>query len=175
MNIRFFLICFFLIQVVYGQRKLKAELEFKYRPHKCDSSSIIPSSEEFPLVNQELYVFRDGTCVDTIVTDQNGRVIIKYSPGTYLLFEPWKIKKGTPDGSPKTEYIYDCLMRHWAKPNYKLVVNTEDFQLEYYEATASRCPNQLPCLKTRHLPKLFIRDNKAGKPAEKTSPSSKKK
>lgn len=170
MNIHVFLSVVLLLQIIYGQRKLKAELEFRYRPFKCDSSSIIPSTEELPLVNQELYVFHEGKCMDTIVTDQNGLAVIRYYPGTYLLYEPWKIRKGTPDGSPKTDFIADCLMRQWSKPNYKLVVNAEDFQLEYYEATASRCPNQLPCLKTRHLPKLFKVDTKASRPSG-TSPA----
>jgi hypothetical protein len=157
-----------------SQIKLKMELEFKYRPVSCDSSKIIPSTEEYPLAQQTLFIFQDNKFLDSIKTNESGKAIVKYYPGNYQIFEKWKYYKKTPDGTPMSDYLTDCLTKEWAKPSYRLIVKEDDFSLEYVGVVASRCPNQMPCLKMRHLPKLFKYDPKAT-PQKSTAPNKKSK
>lgn len=147
---------------VIAQKKFKVELEFKYKQPYCGSAKPTPEQQaaadtERPLDKQMFYVYLDNKCVDTLLTNDSGKVVIKYLPGTYYLFEPWKVLKKTPDASPITDFHKACLVKEWAKPNYKLTIKEDDFTLDYYEISASRCSNQLACLKVRHLPKLIKR------------------
>ncbi|MBS1651223.1 MAG: hypothetical protein JSU07_04355 [Bacteroidetes bacterium] len=146
-----------------AQRKLKMELGFTYKQPYCGAAKPtveqqLEAQRERPLDKQKFYVFKENICVDTIITNDSGLVRVKYLTGTYFLFEPWKVEKKTPDGSPMTDFFKACLEKEWKKPNYKLTVNNEDFKLEYYEISISRCSNQLACLKVRHLPKLIKRN-----------------
>lgn len=145
-----------------AQKKFKVELEFKYKQPYCGAAKPTPEQQlaadtERPLDKQTFYVYLENKCVDTLITNDSGKVVIKYLPGTYYLFEPWKILKKTPDGSPITDFHKTCLVKEWAKPNYKLTIKEDDFTLDYFEISASRCSNQLACLKVRHLPKLIKR------------------
>jgi hypothetical protein len=141
----------------FSQVKYKMELEIKYTQPYCGGAKPTPemveeSKKEKPLTNTKFYVYRDNKCIDTIKTNENGTVIVRLEAGTYFLFETWKQFKRTPDGSPKTDFFADCLKKAWAQPNYKLTVVEGDMKMDYYEVSASRCPNQYACLKVRHLP-----------------------
>jgi hypothetical protein len=171
---KLFLLLFLIVVICHSQIKLKMELEFKYRPVQCDSSKIIPSSEEYPLAQQTLFILQDNKFLDSIKTNESGKAIVKYYPGNYQIFEKWKYYKKTPDGTPMSDYLTDCLTKEWAKPSYRLIVKEDDFNLEYVGVVASRCPNQMPCLKMRHLPKLFKYDPKAS-PSKTTAPKKKAK
>ncbi|MGZ4043203.1 MAG: hypothetical protein ACXVO9_08375, partial [Bacteroidia bacterium] len=143
-------------------KKLKLELTFKYTKPYCGGAKptaamIEESKKERPLAKQRFYVYQDNKCIDSLLTNDSGNVIVKYYPGTYFLFEPWKHFKKTPDNSPMGDFFKDCLAKEWAKPNYKVIIGDEDFQMIYYEISLSRCPNQLACLKVRHLPSQIKR------------------
>lgn len=145
-----------------AQKKFKVELEFKYKQPYCgaakpNAQQIAEAEIERPLDKQTFYVYLNNICFDTLLTNDSGRVVIKYLPGVYNLFEPWKILKKTPDGSPVTDFHKPCLAKEWAKPNYELTIKEDDFNLKYFEISASRCSNQLACLKVRHLPSLIKR------------------
>jgi hypothetical protein len=162
MNKLFLLFCCILALAANAQKKLKLELSFKYTKPYCGGAKPTPamveeSKKERPLPNQKFYVYKDNKCVDSLVTNDSGNVIIKYFPGTYYLFEPWKHFKSTPDNSPLTDFFKDCLVKEWAKPNYKVTISDDDFKMIYYEISASRCPNQYACLKVRHLPSQIKR------------------
>lgn len=147
---------------VFSQAKMKIELVFKYTKPYCGTAKLSAEKlaevqKEAPLAKWKFYVYKDNICVDTIHTNDSGKVIVKYFPGTYYLFESWKQFKKTPDGSPMKDFFKDCLVKEWAKPNYKLNISEEDFTMDYYEVSASRCSNQLACLKVRHLPSQIKR------------------
>jgi hypothetical protein len=141
----------------FAQKKLKGELTFRYNKPGCTGTKASAEKKDAPLPNQKFYVYKDNICVDSLVTNDSGNVIIKYYPGTYFLFEPWKHFKKTPDNSPITDFFADCLKKEWAKPNYKVTIAEEGFKMDYYEVSASRCPNQYACLKVRHLPSQIKR------------------
>ncbi|MBA3662695.1 MAG: hypothetical protein H0W61_00605 [Bacteroidetes bacterium] len=157
MNKLFLLLCVCLTLSVHAQKKLKLELNFKYSKPNCNGAKTTTSMGEKLLAKQRLYVYQDNKCVDSLMTNDSGNVIVKYYPGTYFLFEPWKHFKKTPDNSPISDFFKDCLVKEWAKPNYKVIIGDEDFQMIYYEISLSRCPNQLACLKVRHLPSQIKR------------------
>lgn len=145
-----------------AQKKFKVELEFRYKQPYCGNAKPTPKQYEAatierPLDKQTFYIFQNNKCVDTLITNDSGKVVVKYLPGEYFLFEPWKVLKKTPDGSSITDFHKTCLVKEWAKPNYKLTIKEDDFTLDYYEISASRCSNQLACLRVRHLPKLIKR------------------
>jgi len=154
-SILLFLLC--LCGINQAQVKFKVELAFKYIKPNCAQGKANAKvqeelKKEVPLANQKFYVYKDNKLVDSLKTNDSGKVFVKYYPGTYLLFEPWKHFKKTPDGSSMTDFFKDCLVKEWTKPNYKLTIVEGDFKMEYYEVSASRCPNQYACLKVRHLP-----------------------
>lgn len=156
----FIVICFSL-SVFCNAQRMKIEIEFRYGKPDCSGKyktdvAIYNSRVDKPLANQRFYVYQSGTCVDSIVTNDSGFVVINYPPGRYYLYEPWKHFKKTPDGSPTTEFFADCLPKEWIKPNYYLTIE-EDGQLkmDYLEISASRCTFQYPCLKVRHLPSVI--------------------
>lgn len=162
MRLLFILLGFTVSFNLIAQKKFKIELEFKYKQPYCgtakpNAKQIADADIERPLDKQTFFVYLNNLCVDTILTNDSGKVIIKYLPGTYYLFEPWKILKKTPDGSPVTDFHKACLAKEWAKPNYELTIKEDDFNLKYFEISASRCSNQLACLKVRHLPALIKR------------------
>lgn len=142
-------------------QKLKIEIEFRYGKPNCSgkyitTNEIQNSKVDRPLANQKFYVYQSGTCVDSIKTNDSGLVVIKYPPGRYYLYEPWKHFKKTPDGSPMSDFFPDCLVKEWVKPNYYLTIELDgQYKMDYLEISASRCPFQYPCLKVRHLPKLI--------------------
>jgi hypothetical protein len=141
-----------------AQKKIKLELTFKYvKPDCSGKKKTKEAGKEVPLVNQRFYVYQDNKCIDSLRTNDSGNVIIKYYPGTYFLFEPWKHFKKTPDNSPMSDFFKDCLVKEWAKPNYKVSIGDDDFKMDYYEISASRCNNQYACLKVRHLPSQIKR------------------
>lgn len=145
-----------------AQVKMKIELVFKYtKPYcggaKLSAEKLAEVQKETPLSKWKFYVYKDNQCIDSIQTNDSGKVIVKYFPGTYYLFESWKQFKKTPDNSPMKDFFKDCLVKEWAKPNYKLTISEGDFTMDYYEISASRCPNQLACLKVRHLPSQIKR------------------
>lgn len=139
---------------VNAQTKYKVELEFKYTKPDCSAKAgkAATVKNDTPLANQRLYVYKDNKLVDSLKTNEEGKAFIKYTAGVYSLYEPWKHFKGTPDGSPKTDFFADCLAKEWAKPSYKLTVAEGDFKMDYHDVSVSRCPNQYVCLKVRHLP-----------------------
>ncbi|MCW3076937.1 MAG: hypothetical protein JWO32_1546 [Bacteroidetes bacterium] len=145
-----------------AQKKLKVELTFKYTKPYCGGAKptaamVEESKKELPLPNHRLYVYQDNKCIDSLRTNDSGNVIVKYYPGTYFLFETWKHFKKTPDSSPAKDFFGDCLAKEWAKPNYKVVIAEDDLKMIYYEISLSRCSNQYPCLKVRHLPSQIKR------------------
>ncbi len=163
MKFNLFLISVFCLFITAKAQKIKIELEFKYKQPYCGSAKptadmIAEADKEKPLDNQKFYVYQNDKCIDTIKTNDLGTVIIKYLPGTYFLFEPWKQFKKTPDASPISDFNKTCLAKEWLKPNYKITINNEtDFKMDYYEISASRCAHQLACLKVRHLPSIIKR------------------
>jgi hypothetical protein len=148
------LVLFSLAFTTKAQIKYKVELEFKYTKPDCSAKANKNAvvKNDSPLANQKLYVYKDGQPVDSLKTDDEGKVFVKYYPGVYSLFEPWKHFKKTPDGSPTSDFFADCLAKEWAKPSYKLTVAEGDFRMDYHDVSASRCPNQYVCLKVRHIP-----------------------
>lgn len=156
MNKLILLFCVCISITSMAQKKLKGELTFRYNKPNC-SGSKASEKKDAPLPNQKFYVYKDNKCVDSLITNDSGNVIIKYYPGTYFLFEPWKHYKKTPDNSPLTDFFIDCLKKEWVKPNYKVTIAEEGFKMDYYEVSASRCPNQYACLKVRHLPSQIKR------------------
>lgn len=141
----------------FAQKKIKLELTFRYTKPYCgvakpSSVQLADSKKDRPLPKQKFFVYQNNKCVDSLITNDSGNVIVKYYPGTYYLFEPWKHFKSTPDNSPLTDFFDDCLAKEWVKPNYKVTILEGNFNMIYYEVSASRCPNQLACLKVRHLP-----------------------
>ncbi|MBI2721970.1 MAG: hypothetical protein HYX39_07335 [Bacteroidetes bacterium] len=160
---KLFLVAFVVItSIAAGQKKIKLELTFKYtKPYcgagKASAAQQADSKKERPLPNQKFFVYQNNTCIDSLITNDSGNVVVKYYPGTYFLFEPWKHFKKTPDNSPITDFFGDCLAKEWIKPNYKVTISDGDLLMIYYEISASRCPNQLACLKVRHLPSQIKR------------------
>ena len=160
MNKLFFVFCFCLSIFCQAQR-IKLEIEFRYgKPDcsgKCKTDAQIQNSKvDLPLANQRFYIYQSGRCVDSIKTNDSGLVVIKYPPGRYYLYEPWKHNKKTPDGSPASDFFPDCLAKEWVKPNYYLTIELDGtYKMDYMEISASRCSFQYPCLKVRHLPTLI--------------------
>ncbi|MEI8137010.1 MAG: hypothetical protein WCH21_06785 [Bacteroidota bacterium] len=156
----FFIFCFCLSFFCQAQR-IKLEIEFRYgQPDcsgKCKTDAEIQNSKiDKPLAHQRFYVFQSGHCFDSIKTNDSGLVVIKYPPGRYYLYEPWKHFKRTPDGSPMTDFFSDCIIKEWVKPNYYLTIEMDgEYKMTYLEISASRCSFQYPCLKVRHLPTLI--------------------
>ena len=160
MNKLFFAFCFFLSLLCQAQR-MKIEIEFRYGQPDCSGrcktdAEIQNSKVDKPLANQRFYIYQSGNCVDSIITNDSGTVIIKYPPGRYYLYEPWKYFKRTPDCSPMSDFFPDCLVKEWVKPNYYLTIEMDgQYKMTYLEISASRCSFQYPCLKVRHLPTLI--------------------
>jgi hypothetical protein len=144
---------------ISAQKKMKLELTFKYLKPNCRGAKkkTAVAEKEVPLPNWRFYVYQDNKCIDSIRTNDSGNVIVKYYPGTYYLFESWKHFKKTPDNSPIGDFYKDCMVKEWAKPNYKVTIGEDDFRMDYYEISASRCNNQYACLKVRHLPSQIKR------------------
>lgn len=162
MNRLILLLCVCITIKGNAQKKIKLELTFNYvKPYcggaKPTAQQQADAKKEIPLTNQKFYVYQNNKCIDSLLTDGNGNAIIKYFPGTYYLFEPWKHFKKTPDGSPATDFFMDCLKKEWAIPNYLVSITDGDYKMTYYEMSLSRCPNQYPCLKVRHLPSQIKR------------------
>jgi hypothetical protein len=141
MNKLFFAFCFFLSLLCQAQR-MKIEIEFRYGQPDCSGrcktdAEIQNSKVDKPLANQRFYIYQSGNCVDSIITNDSGTVIIK-------------------DGSPMSDFFPDCIVKEWVKPNYYLTIEMEgQYKMTYLEISASRCSFQYPCLKVRHLPTLI--------------------
>jgi hypothetical protein len=149
------------LSVLCHAQRIKIEIEFRYGlpdcSGKCKTDAEIQNSKvDKPLAKQRFYVYQSGVCVDSIRTNDSGLVIIKYPPGRYYLYEPWKHFKKTPDNSPIADFFPDCLAKEWVKPNYYLTIEMDgQYKMTYNEISASRCPFQYACLKVRHLPTLI--------------------
>ncbi|MDP3567318.1 prealbumin-like fold domain-containing protein [Sediminibacterium sp.] len=156
----FFAFCF-LLSIFCQAQRIKLEIEFRYgKPDcsgRCKTDEQIQNSKiDKPLANQRFYIYQSGVCVDSIKTNDSGLVVIKYPPGRYYLYEPWKHFKKTPDGSPMSDFFPDCIVKEWVKPNYYLTIEMDgEYKMTYLEISASRCSFQYPCLKVRHLPSLI--------------------
>ncbi|MBK9285594.1 MAG: hypothetical protein IPM51_14935 [Sphingobacteriaceae bacterium] len=146
----------FVSNLIFAQEIHKVELIFRYTPPVCNEGKAADTTKMFitdrPLKNTKFYVYKDKHCIDSIITDEEGIVVIKLTDGEFFLFEEWKQFKRTPDGSPKSDFFADCLVKVWQKPNYKIVFANDEVTMTYYEVSASRCPDAYACLKVRHLP-----------------------
>lgn len=159
MKVKFFIITFIYLSFFCSAQKYKIELQFNYKQPYCGGIQPSPESvaeleKDKVIDNYKFYVYRKSKCIDSVLTNNDGKIILNYKAGTYNLLEDWKHFKKTPDGSPLNEYDKTCLKKEWSKSNYKLtIITTTNFKLELVDIIIKgKCFYKYPCLIKRHLP-----------------------
>ncbi len=103
-----------------------------------------------PYANKKLIRISGNNKIDTVTTDANGYIKMKYVAGKFQFFEPWKYYKQIPNGESSNNIKMDCIALEWAKPDVIINVGKKITTINNIEYV--RCPYQFPCLIQKHLP-----------------------
>lgn len=118
------------------------------------------SNQPKPYPNFKLFFVSKKGKLDSAVTDDKGLLKITLKNGTYKIMEGWKLKKGTPNGQPLSDYKLECLKTQWSKElqtfsivkGKVLVTKTNPQPLKVHLDLP--CDYAVPCLEVKHIPPM---------------------
>jgi hypothetical protein len=98
------------------------------------------------LIREGNYNNPEEPVIDSLISDKEGKFIIKLAPGTYSLIEPWKKGKfAVPQNSQYTTYDTACYRKRYYESDYTLVVKNK---MKDVAITFQRyCSWSQPCVK----------------------------
>lgn len=135
----------------------KVNFKFTFTMPYCGGAKPTPeilAQAEKPqmLTSQKIYFKNIKTNkLDSVTTNQIGEVNKLLKSGTYLLIEPWRHLKQTPDGDILSKYDENCLKSEWTKSFYTLTVTKKTTKLQTININYD-CPHNFPCLLEIHKP-----------------------
>ncbi len=140
-----------------GCAQTKVSFKFTFTMPYCGGAKPTPeilAQSEKPqlLTSQKIYFINAKTNkLDSVTTNQMGEVSKVLKSGTYLLIEPWRLLKQTPDGDISSKYDENCLKTEWTKSLYTLIVTRKTTKLQTININYV-CPHNFPCLLDIHKP-----------------------
>lgn len=118
------------------------------------------SNQSKPYANFKLFFVNKRGRLDSAITDDKGILKISLKNGTYKLMEGWKLKKGTPNGQPLSDYSLECLKTEWGKSLQTIsvvkgkVVATKTNPQPLKIHLDLPCDYAVPCLEVKHIPPM---------------------
>lgn len=118
------------------------------------------SSQPKPYANFKLFFVSKKGKIDSAETDDKGILKITLKNGTYKVMEGWRLKKGTPNGQPLSDYKLECLKTQWGKELQLIslvkgkVVTTKTTPQPLKIHLDLLCDYAVPCLEERHIPPM---------------------
>ncbi len=101
--------------------------------------------------NQTIYLYKKNKCVDSIVTDKEGKFSKKLNHGKYAMFLPYKHYKTIPFGSTN-DFKMECMEKEWLIPDAILKVSWKGTHRINYRIAIQFCEWQYNCLKNIRIP-----------------------
>ncbi len=141
--------CFFL--PLTAQWKKKVTLQYFIAKSDCAGASGTGGGRKvyltnLPFANQKIYLYKKNKCIDTLITDKEGKISTKLSYGKYKLFISWKHHKKVPYGN-ETFYDMDCLRKEWTKCNGYIKIGFMSRHVVSFDIGLEPCPWEYPCIK----------------------------
>lgn len=138
----------------FSQTKVNVEIlqKFNYCGGAKPPAEILAQYEKpRPYANKKLIIVSANGKTATTTTDSNGYLKVKLKPGSYKLYEEWRYKKSTPDGSDIKNFDKACLQTAWAKVDITINAQkkTQEIKVTIDDAY---CQHTIPCLTNPHLP-----------------------
>ena len=87
-------------------------------------------------------------------TNAQGVVKISLKPGNYKLYEVWRIRQKTYDGSDLKKFDKDCLLQEWKKEFAILKVDVKGGNYSETNGIQVPCYYAIPCLLDTYRPNL---------------------
>lgn len=104
-----------------------------------------------PFANQTIYLYKKNKCVDSIVTDKEGKFSKKLKLGKYNMFLSYKHHKTVPFGTTN-DFKMDCMEKEWLLPDAVLKVSWRGTHRSNTRIGIQFCEWQYNCIKTIRIP-----------------------
>jgi hypothetical protein len=154
-----FYILFFFAIIKYNAQSRAVELKFDVKNQDCsgvgieqiDGKVLASQHKKNVFSNQTIYMYKNGKCVDSLVTDSLGWVRRKIRSGTYDLFLPYKHKRAVPIKAER-DFDMECMKKDWLQPDGTLKVSRKGVVFVNKGIGIKKCDWNYNCLKERHIP-----------------------
>jgi hypothetical protein len=146
--------CILLYFGAFSQGKVNVKLSQKqsYCGGARPSEEILERYKKpLPYVNKKLIIVSSNGKIDSTTTDTKGALKLKLKPGSYKLYEAWRYRKRTPDGTTINDFDTSCLAQVWQKPDITIDVQKRK-QVLTIDLDPVYCPHTIPCLNNPHIP-----------------------
>lgn len=141
---------------LFAQKK-NVTLELNYYEPYCGGArptdEILEEAQKpKPYAGRKVILVSKSGKVDTLNTDDKGKVKVKLKKGDYTLMEPWRYYKKSFNGSPLEHFDMDCLRAEWVKTIALISVKGKKTKIKFTNDLYNYCEWSIPCLLETHAP-----------------------
>jgi len=146
-------IVFFVLvaQCIVAQKKTNFCHQFLIHQANCAGASetggaVLFSETNKPYTLKKIYLYKGKKCIDSITTDETGKIHLRLKKGDYQFYLPYKHFRSAPFGK-EVDYHTHCLEKEWEKPDATLYISRRKVSFDNTQIGFEPCAWQYPCLK----------------------------
>ncbi len=104
------------------------------------------SETPVPFSHKTMILLRSDGKIDSVRTDEGGKLDLRLKKGKYQLFETWRYYKLAPGNRELTAFNKECLTGEWKQPYKVITVSKSGFTVRDSAAIIQYCDWRLPCI-----------------------------